>query len=525
VSLNSSIVKKYRISHTLFGGFGLFDPAALVPEYMDHPSLGSRLKISGPPDFEGAAEGTLSMLVRAVQVHERLHWLQFMGTTVGLFLNILHELHTSVTQQYCLETSDNFSEKSFPLLEKGPNSRHWSQRWKAIETLRVMLYGGAPVDVFKEGPGVVGVLNSSLDICKQVFESGAASNGGEQTVPDDWWIMPDVEITACGVVAEDGIASGAVHLMETGGRINEFMMMMTYLGQEHPKWEIPDDFFFRGIYGYSRDYFYKETGASLGTVPEMVLATLIDVALNPPLPPFAKGEIFKENFLIFLPSANFVRLVQAIKDFDFTAQIGNEYSANRELIERVYDHLKRADYHLLPNVIMNQFRTALSSAADIRFPGDIYSIEEVGVDGAGIRDNEFGRLKFLFKRSYTAAEIRSQFPELFVLPGAPALHRHKEYKQSFAKVSPPFEIIDGEIIDWQQNVPFWKEYFFSAAIRMNLMNWVAYLSYGEIIDHMKRLTSSHRDRELTLMLVSAVVRGIFNESYVGRKILEDINQF
>ena len=315
------------------------------------------------------------------------------------------------------------------------------------------------------------------------------------------------------VIVNEGVVFGATHLFEGSARLNEYLSMKTRLKTELPGYptynmdefekrdDVPpsildkllevveskfktnidrslnQDTSFHGIYGTARKLFYEQTGASPCYRADIVFATIIDCALNPPLPPLNTLQVTEEiptHFLV--PSLRFVETVKAARDFDLRSEFDPEKNTVQQIVSDFYAFLKEKRIAVAPHFVVEDGLTLFGALRFTNIPDDLYELRS---DGSPKQKTKEGRLIFIAKRIFEAMSIRMKQPDLFILPFDVYMKKPQQFDDLLNRINFPLWSLGSELRSTSAK-PGWFEYFFISAVAHDLLRWVVYCDAAEL---------------------------------------------
>src|SRR4030042_2584739 len=433
----SKLYKKSNRGYSLLGSVGSFNKIALtidVPSPNNFSAVGHKRVITGqdiaysylsgllfhervpPPNDSSVVD-----LIRTNQdvsyaylsnllLHERAHWLQSIGTTTGIFLSFLSDIQEGLILRAYHDRITKLQPSDFPLIDLAYKAdEDWVSSWQAFELLYNIVNGGLHGIDIKEmrarakpfGPGNALVLFSNL--CGSILQRACTKRLANSDLLSMW---PNTDIASefekVPIVPDDNLmAYGALHLMEATSFLNESYELLNYMD----KFEVLNPRI-ESIYGKARKIFYENIH-HLGPsgVSEVMFATIIDYALNPPLPPvcpYPLSEDYKFSMNKLLPFVRFVTLAKVMREFKWHGGDVklNDHIAVHNLIEEIYSFLEKRGMGAGIIAVFSYIQKALKSY-NFDAQTDLYELDELGVPRP---KNKMGRFEFLLKRNSNRSE-------------------------------------------------------------------------------------------------------------------------
>lgn len=232
-------------------------------------------------------------------LHERTHWLQAIGTTVGTFSSLVSGQQGAAAQVLITALGSELTVRHLPLLDSLPGTPEL-HAWQALEYLHRLMFPGEDRSELESLPKF-GLQNA--------FYGYAASVRLILSKLCPAATAPSIELQIdqmpkkYSLVADDfGKPIGTEELMETAARLGEYWRWAAdYDGQEG-RGMINRVAFFQGRW-HAVWAFYYERVQTESFASDFALALLIDYALNPPIPPYFPTFLAAE--LLYNPMIRF----------------------------------------------------------------------------------------------------------------------------------------------------------------------------------------------------------------------------
>lgn len=488
----SEILQKNNASHSLFGTVGLFRPTALslLLELGDWKADTSHLLTSS-----------------SALLHERVHWLQHIGTSFGAFSAFMAEFQAGLVWSYVQENTDKIGPHFLPLLDQ--DSAKDDPRilaWLGLEELHFILSGAIStqeLDGLYSGHTPVESLGIFRNLC---VDNIVRLSQGIPEVADllsASLTNPPLNFSPFNLFVSEGVVFGAHHLLEGAARLNEYLSLKTLLKSElpgYPTYTIDDmkvkiwhfldqkfnykytldlnqDTFFHGVYGNARRLFYEHSGASPCYRADIVFATIVDCALNPPLPPLTTLQVTEElPSHILTPSLRFAEMVKAARDFDLQSDFRPGTNSVQQIVSDFYAFLEEKRIAVTPQRVVKDGLALLGAMQLTTIPDDLYELSPKGLPKP---KGTVGRLTFIAKRIYEAMKIRTEQPAFFTLPFDMYLRDPHQFHVLMESIDLPLWSHGSELKSTSET-PGWFEYFFRAALEQDICRWMVYCDATEL---------------------------------------------
>lgn len=445
-------------------------------------------------------------------LHERVHWLQHVGTSVGLFSSYLTTLQTNAL------VGENWAkvlpEMRLPLLEDERVSPDRRALWLACEAQSVAIFGGERAyfeEVARHG------ARFEREAISRYIRKIAEDVIGDP--PPEWialqdaiWSRATFSGDAGNFVQHRGSALGATHLMEAAARVNEVFKLAEY----RERYSVSLMGAFAGEYGVAREVFYDLSGAPESAESEMVLCVLADWALMTLLPPVFP-LIGDEPRAVITPAHAFVALA---RNYDPSvvpkATEGQAVRFADELALALYrDITERVDFPS-PLEAAQVTEKILEPLARLTVPELMYSAgEQPGLPEA---KGPLARLRYLSWLALRACKTRREHPAFFALPISYYHQDRAFFHALFDPIQPPLWSFPGRRLMPTRDDPDWLGFFFSFAVSQDALAAAAYCEAPAIGRRLGefRGTSLHPDNEA--VLVRTGIGAVFGESPMAEEI-------
>ena len=463
----TTFLQSARPGATLNTALGFFEPGSLMIALDRDPK-----------------EAPLDDMVRGLGalLHERMHWLQFVGTTTGLFSAYLSALQAGMLFEVEPGSRD-LSVADLPMLDgpqTPPDSRTW---WLACERT-LFTVTGAPRAYFEmlETHGgnsyqLRGISEFLWKMAKQVGVEPRVDEIMDQAISAAEF---PANIHVAYLQVEDS-ALGAAHLMEVAARANEAWKLAEYARDDEP---LRYEDFFYPPYSLARDIFYSIVEKPPTAGLELAMCVLADWALNLPLPPLSPlaGDLDSGR----IPGTLFPFLVKAL-DTDYLPTAVNYYDEGgaNELVRRIYSQVRERCPVETPLEIAEAVRTFFSPMNDVVVPDSLYSTTASGIADPA---DSLARLKYLTKVAYDAAGLRLKNPAFFPAPYLYYGRDRKAFHAIFDQIEPPLRAVGDHRFLPSRDDTAWFTFFYGAALQHEVAHSAAFCDAELLGDRLKHFT-------------------------------------
>ena len=403
---------------SLRSSLGFFDPESL--------------SISVESDPRSDRDDYVLHAAMAALLHERTHWLQFVGTPVGLSTVYLGAIQTSVVFNNFLSEarSAGVRAEAFPLLDSGALTDGARAAWLGVEHLQLAVLGG-PATLEEAFKGVSVQAEGTSQLARSLADQVLHHSTVYKTIQDHSW-QEGIFATPSKLIAVGDRCTlvGASQLMETSGRVNELIRLA--LGQRRMVW----DAYFGPPYSHARDMFYAITKTDTSAGLDFALCILADWALALPLPPtlplitpLDTVDSFPGSLFGFLASRLDTSAIPEAIDLH-TPEWADEQA------QAIYAQISSASGLWTPLDIARDMRAMYGCMEEVDLMTDLYSPP---VDPAGLptAKDGVGRPRFMTKRAYDAAGLRLRHPAFFACPALVYARNRDEFHEYFDVLRPP----------------------------------------------------------------------------------------
>jgi len=411
------------------------------------------LAFDGEPGSErfAAPDVRRQIILDGTLVHERTHWLHYIGTTTGVFHIAVWEAQAHAGKQIISELGDTVDSESFPLSSLGFRTDPGALTLRVAALLDGWL-GLRDLNYWFAGNQFVGAVRSPNRMSFKVLSNFIKT----------WLIQlhpgPDAEkhsgtgryepparFGEISGMAEKGMMLGMHHLTECSARLNEYACMQHGLlkikasGLQSAELALDTSYLLEGDYGQARKRFYELTGRRLTHESEAILAVLVLEALNTTLPPISSMAGFSEPWYSFHPFYRFIAFVRLTATYapKVVKSLGPvEFAIIREEVRS----LLLEQNLILPDLkLQSDVRRLFSGFADVTVPDDLYIIKE-GLS----TPTDYMRYKYLGRLVYDAFDLYRTEPGLIAFPALYQAVDPKRFQFLFNPIRPPVHFIEGE---------------------------------------------------------------------------------
>jgi hypothetical protein len=508
-------------SDIAFSTFGLLDfvtfsAAVTVPKDV---VFQARLADTSAGEEPEIPEHLSSEFIKYItHAHEQAHWLQYVGTSFGIFKFFC------VSSKFSLVTGNTMNltqleAKDLPLLEtQNDGPPKWLTTWLRISALNFLWSGGVPKDWFQTNVEVAQPLAAYTAFCsvsKQLLYHNLSAEYVDKVAPA--WLVSGVRAGELrGITLDDNTNLGATHLFESGARVNEFIA-----AHHHP--ELPEEYmidpgaFFVGPSKPVVDLFKRITGWELDGKNVILLAVAIDVALNPPSPPVIPPKFLNTSVMGISPADRFLQACLTLREFN-RAQIDDstppDVNRMREVIFLVYEFFeKKLGDSFSPIKMAETIKLVLSPYKNTKIPDDIYVFQALGkIDvkpGAIVR--------FFLKRAYDAAVLRCDHPEFFVVPSFVHAQNQALYREWLSRIAMPLYVIDGQMVPTAHDRG-WLGFFILNAVANELAGGAMVRDLGGILERMRALQRAILRYKSSDRFLLHAISSVLGTSDLGRQL-------
>ncbi|MGN6254616.1 MAG: hypothetical protein ACTHO8_06495 [Solirubrobacterales bacterium] len=468
---------------------GRFDPTGL------HLSLHWEDSEDQPYENRIAAMGAL--------LHERTHWLQFVGTAAGRFSVWLSTLQSGLLL-YDVKDGPPLSAEDLPLLSNPKVTETRRELWYSCEQVYASIFG-APQAYFDQleanskGLGIPELGHQLQDLGSQLLEGddGYASYQGSVS-------SAQRQGTKTALLRWEDGAFGAAHLMECGARLNELFRLSEGIEAKGDGYEIDANAYLFPPYSTARDLYFEITGRTRQVEDEMAICVLVDWALNCPLPPVLPlGAVLGENPTL-LPGPFFVWLA---KNLDLDAITLPDSEATRvdwadEFAVAIYDQIASKTEVLTP-LQMGELTLKLFAGLDsMAIPESIYEILDQERGWRPI--DSLSRLRYLSILTQRAMRLRVEHPGFFPLPVSYYTASRELFHEYWDPIQPPIISIGSKRWVPTFEDPAWFSFFYISAIQHELAMSAADCDCVGLGRRLAHFTNPHLGSEAHRLLADAV---------------------
>jgi hypothetical protein len=414
-------------------------------------------------DREGATYEARSAALSAL-LHERTHWLQFVGTGVGQFSAWLSALQTGllVTE---LNGKEPLTAADLPLLQSSRVREDRKALWFGCERVYTIIFGG-PRGYFE-----------LLDECSDGIPAGTI--GASLRLMGDAILLDDTGFEdyqdkvaeaerfgkATPLLEHGDEAFGAAHLMEGAARMNELYDLEDRAQALDSDMAVDLDLYLFPPYSDARDLYFEITGGETGLVEnELAFCVLADWALNCALPPLLPLPAVLGEHPHYLPGPCFVRLARALDLASIKPpKAGQERSTwTDEFTRSIYEQVSEAEQIMTPLQIAEARGVVLGGLDRLSIPENIYEVSDE--DHTWKHIDNAARVRYLSILGRIADRTRLQRPGFFPLPHSYYSTDRKLFHEYWDPIQPPIISIGKNRLMPTVDDPGWFSFFFVSAI-------------------------------------------------------------
>lgn len=433
------------------------------PTSLFHSGLGSvspvalTLELTAVPDD---SEQSLDVVAGALGalLHERHHWLQHVGTVVGVFSSLLIELQAGIA--IGAVPLDEIGPGDLPLLTSRWTDEPGLIFWRRVEATRRMVIGCRRNDfeiLERNGfPPEFTLLSKSLRTMVADVASGSDTLAALLDRWNDFLVEPNERPA---VIEERGRLFGARYLMEGAARRSEMFRIADLWMKDH-RGPYDASALFAGDYGVA-DSVFRSQVAQWSPATEVGFAFACDLALNgfyPPIAP-ASGDAVTPGWA---PGVCFAYVCSLLKGFPFGDHQIDLYDPEevRALLDALADHV--GDSFAMPHAGMADLVQASFGHLDAETEAArVFRL----VDGELPEPTRQGsRIRYGLAQMATAYRLRREMPELFVFPVCWYVADRKRFREHFDRIQPPLLSYGGRGIAPSRPETGWLEFFLAAAV-------------------------------------------------------------
>lgn len=438
-------------------------------------------------------------------MHERSHWLQYIGTTSGLASYIITHLQNAITFQDFFK-NPSLSPDSLPLLQTLNPESPWKGEWETLELFYRCIFGGVSYHSAMIGCQYE-VLSRIVawfgDFCgERMREHGTYSRREAKRNIQKW--KRDLDLKAqfdllLMPMGDDEIV-GAIHMFESAATLNELPTLERALAHNEPKYMLDRDMYFRGErnqLAYRK--FYGDLGVTPNYKTDIVLACILDWAVNPPIPPVTPPSYLTLHWRELMPGLRFVSLVELVKGFDFSQMesltpesikdtIGSLYIFVKEktvgltIKDRVLRLFTKPDILCMtPTQTMGFLKRTFGKLANLAIPEGLYRITNDGK----LSPSEMWLMKFLLSMGLRSLNIREENPEFFVFPGLLYVIDGPRFNHLYDQVRCPLQMGPNNKLCHTGDYYHWGTFFLINAIVQDFARWIALCSFEELLENLR----------------------------------------
>ncbi len=453
----------------------------------------------------------------ATLMHERTHWLQYVGTPVGLFLAYLStaQRSTLLLRNKRGETPA-IAETQLPLLDSASMNTAMRAAWYMAETEAMRISGAksAYLEILdRERPRVT---REFLSTRMRAYAKLAVGQ-----VTDDWYELHDRFAedegfsNASGQFFESGlpgVALGGYHIMEAAARQNEIWMLTRfgskYVVNYQRAWGAP--------YRIARDFFYEISGASRNSTNDAAFCVLADWALMCMLPPVVPLRSAEEGARDLISPAWLLAKLSQHYDADVIPHVRDTHPVElaEQLARALYADLAPKIDYPDPISVVALVHSTFHSIIDTSLP-------ELICGEGGRQDIETTRLTYLSILAARAAVTRVQHPAFFALPVAYYRDDQAGFHRLFDPIQAPLWSVPGQRLYPSEERFEWFEFFYVAGVASDALAAAAYGDATVVADQLEfyRYASVVQSDEADRLFRGAII-AVFGDGEATARILD-----
>lgn len=510
----------FHLSH------GVLDPTTLILTTSRNAQ-----EIERNLDVGALAEHSGSLL------HERLHWLQLVGTASGMFQSLLLDAQVQVFADDGF--LDSIRSSQLPLIDTVPQTypertRHnlipsgsETNCWASLEVNRLIYSGTRFGNLINFRERNIHAHYEWASDLLGVIASNILTGPARQEQKRRWSLRDPrpVDHINAPILDRDGWAMGAKHLMECGAQINGSFEYMDLLARTQGITAVEVDSRFTGVYGVARNEYYKLVGWPTYNhehhCKEVGLAYLCDQALNTPVPPVLplwsslvySGQVF--------PGVQFVRMAEELKNFNFNREIDiYDPESIDDFCRSLNSHLLNSEYG--PAIAFSDtLRSDLLEMIDPQVTIDeIYKVESNQVlpprpEGGSV-------LTYLRSCWAHAHQVRQGHPGFFAFP-FPWYSDYGKFVELFKSMEPPLVSHGAQGIIPGRFETGWLEYFLIAAIQRSALRGMMLYDLPMLGKLLNPMIRCFPDSSYGMLIARKAIYSLFGESQFSSELYGELS--
>jgi hypothetical protein len=489
---------------TLNASLGFFDPTGLnvALTWGEGPNETTENRV--------AAMGAL--------LHERMHWLQFIGTSAGHFSASLATLQAGLLFKEEWH-EEPLSAADLPLLDciRVPDDER--TLWLACERDYAAIFGGPRPQL--DGLERIGATFQLEAISRQLRDLGARvvrDHPSYERLQESLWAKAEFPKGSVMMLDHDGVGLGATHCMETAARANEIFRLEEGLAMLDENWALDEEAYWFDVYAVARALFFQITGRRPGEPKaELAMCVLADWALNCPLPPMIPFSGSLEKSPGRFPGPFFAVLSHEVEVDTLPEPAGSRIEWANQATTAIYDQIsEKVERVLTPLDMARTWAKSLEGLDEMSVPDDIYRKPPSGpiepVDGVA-------RLRYLSILWLRAARLRLEHPSFFALPFAYYATDRKFFHELWDPLEPPLVSSGPNRFVPTVDDPNWFAFFYLAAVQHVIGITGAYLNCQELGGLLREYRGTLLKPEEETTMITVAVNSFLGSGEASRQVL------
>jgi hypothetical protein len=397
-------------------------------------------------------------------LHERMHWLQFVGTGVGQFSAWLSALQGGMLFGD-LNGEQPLGVDDLPLLDSPRISANRRALWFGCERVYTVVFGG-PRSYFEllemHSDGIpAGTIGDGLRRLGDAILLGDPTFGEYQ----EKIAGAERQGKTIALLENGDEAFGGAHLMEGAARLNEMFSIDERIRAMDDRMGIDPDSYLYPPYSAASDIYFEITGGERGrTEDELAFCVLADWALNCVLPPLLPlSAILGENPHC-LPGPCFVRLARALDLSSVKTPKKDQLRSDwiDEFTRSIYEQVGAAEQIMTPLQTAEARGAVLGGLDRLSIPDSIYEVFDD--ERTWKHTDNAARVRYLAILGRAADRIRLERPGFFPVPFAYYSTDRKLFHEYWDPIQPPIISVGKNRLMPTVDEPGWFQFFFVSAI-------------------------------------------------------------